>query len=201
MNTQSTPQTPAAAVVVTHEVADFDIWKRAFDGNAAMRRSAGIVATHVNRHADAPQRLSVYLAGDDAVKLEAFLTSRDLMQTMREAGVQGPPHVAAVTPVEDRTVKDRPLAGLILRHEVKDFDAWKRGFDAHVGARTAAGILGHAVNRSQKVPNTVVVYLQAETLDVLRAFAGNPDLGRAMEAAGVISAPELTFVNGGDWAS
>lgn len=199
--TNAQKQAPAVAVVVTHEVDSFETWKRAFDAHAGARRSAGIIGTHINRHADAPNRLSVYLAATDADKLQSFLASTDLMSVMRDAGVKGPPHIATLTPVEDLTVKDRPLAGVIVRHEVKDFAAWKPIFDQHGEARAKAGVLGHAVNRSQQNPNVVVVYLQAESLDALRAFAGSPDLKQAMQAAGVVSAPELTFVQGGAWAS
>jgi len=194
-----TQLTPVVAVVVTHDVENYDTWKQAFDQHAAARWSAGVVATHVNRHADVEGRISVYIAGTDAAKLDGFLKSRDLMETMKDAGVKGPPHVAVVTPIEDLTVKDRALAGLIVRHEVRDYAAWKRGFDAHGGARAAAGIVGHAVNRSTQNPNVVVLYLQAESLDPLRAFAGNPDLKSVMEAAGVVGAPEFTFAHGGAW--
>lgn len=200
MQTQTSTQTPAAAVVVTHDVEDFDAWKQAFDRHAATRRSAGIVAAHVNRHVEAPGRLSVYLAGADVGKLEAFLSSKDLIETMRDAGVKGPPHVAAVTPVEDLTVK-RALAGVILRHSVREYDSWKKGFDAHGSARAAAGIVGHAVNRSAKDPNAVVVYLQAESLDALRAFITAPGLVEAMHAAGVVGTPEFTLVQGAEWGN
>src|SRR5689334_23100885 len=131
--------TPTTAVVVTHEVENYEIWKRAFDQHAASRKSAGIVATHINRDAAQPNLLSVYLAGNDAAKLTGFLHSQDLMTTMRDAGVKGPPRIAAITPVEDNTRKEA-LAGLIVRHTVADYGAWKRAFDAHAGARADAGV-------------------------------------------------------------
>jgi quinol monooxygenase YgiN len=196
-NTQK--QVPVVAAVVTHDVENYEVWKRAFDGHAAARKNAGIVAAHVNRHADNPNRLSVYLAATDSAKLDAFFSSTELMSTMREAGVKGPPHIAKVTPVEDLTVKDRALPGVIVRHEVADFGAWKRAFDEHGATRAKAGVLGHAVNRSRENTNVVVVYLQAESLDALRAFASAADLKQTMQAAGVIGAPELTFVQGGEW--
>jgi hypothetical protein len=201
MQTQAnaTTKLPAAAVVVTHAVESYDAWKRAFDAHAGARRSAGIIAAHINRHADNPNLLSVYMAGTDAAKLTAFLSSPDLAAAMVGAGVKGPPHIAAITPVEDLTVKDRPLAGAIVRHEVRDYAAWKRGFDAHAEARARAGIIGHAVNRSAQNPNVVVVYLQAESLDPLRAFASSPDLKKVMQEVGVIGAPDITFANGGAW--
>ena len=192
---------PSIAAVISHDVTDFDVWKRAFDGDSTARKGAGIVAAHVNRDAVNPNQLSVYLAGNDAERLSAFLSSRDLMATMRDAGVKGPPAIAMVTPVEDRTVKDRPLAGAIVRHEVSDFATWKRGFDADGDARQKAGVVGYAVNRSVKNPNVVVVYLQAESVDSLRAFAGRPELKAVMQAAGVIGAPDISFVTGGAWTN
>lgn len=200
MQTQTTASTlPTAAVVVNHAVENFETWKRAFDGHAGARRNAGVVATHINRHADNPNMLSVYVAGADVAKLQAMLTNTETAATMVAAGVKGPPHIIAITPVEDMTVKDRALAGAIVRHEVSDYAVWKRGFDAHGTARAAAGIIGHAVNRVAQNPNMIVIYLQAETLDALRAFASSPDLKKVMKEVGVVGAPDITFTNGGVW--
>ena len=76
---------------------------------------------------------------------------------------------------------------------------WKASFDAHGAARARAGVIGHAINRSTRNPNVVVIYLQAASLDALHAFAAAPDLKEVMQAAGVVGAPELAFVNGGAW--
>jgi hypothetical protein len=197
----SQSQLPSAAVVINHDVEDYTAWKRAFDRHAGARRNAGIVAAHVNQDAENPNRLSVYLAGADRAKLTAFVGDIALMAAMREAGVTGPPHIVDITPVEDLTRKDRPLAGLIIRHEVRDYAAWKAAFDGHGDARAKAGVIGHAVNRSVRKPNVVVIYLQAESLDSLRAFAAAPDLNAIMAAAGVVGAPDLSFVRGGEWQS
>jgi quinol monooxygenase YgiN len=198
--TQTAKQVPApAAVVITHEVENFDTWKGAFDRHADTRRGAGIITAHVNRHADNPNRVSIYLGATDRAKLSAFIASTDLMATMRAAGVMGPPLVVDVTPVEDLTRKDRALPALIIRHEVRDWAAWKAAFDEHADARAAAGIVGHAVNRSTQNPNVVVVYLQAESEASLRAFTANTDVKQVMQAAGVVGAPDLSFVTGGTW--
>jgi hypothetical protein len=190
--------TPTAAVVVTHEVENYETWKRAFDQHAAGRKNAGIVSTHINRDAAQPNLLSVYMAGTDAAKLTSFLTSQDLASTMLKAGVKGPPRIAKITPVEDSTRKEA-LAGVIVRHKVADYATWKRAFDAHATARSAAGILGHAINRSVDDPSLVVIYLQAKSIDQLRAFAESASLKDAMKDAGVTSAPDLSFVQGGTW--
>jgi hypothetical protein len=193
-------ETPAsAAVVINHDVEDYAAWKRAFDRHAGARRNAGIVAAHVNQDADNPNRLSVYLAGADRVKLTAFVGDIALMATMREAGVTGPPHIIDLTPMEELTCKDRPLAGLIIRHEVRDYAVWKAAFDGHGEARRQAGVVGHAVSRSVRDPNVVILYLQATSLEALRVFAATSELKAVMAAAGVVGEPDLSFVHGGEW--
>jgi quinol monooxygenase YgiN len=195
----SQSQLPSAAVVINHDVEDYATWKRAFDQHAGARRNAGIVAAHVNQDAENPNRLSIYLAGADRAKLTAFVGDIALMAAMREAGVTGPPHIIEMTPTEDLTCKDGPMEGLIIRHEVRDYAAWKAAFDRHGDARRQAGVVGHAVSRSVRNPNVVVIYLQAASLSALRTFAASPDLKAVMQAAGVVGAPDLSFVHGGDW--
>jgi hypothetical protein len=199
--TENRPSTslPAAAAVVTHEVADYAAWKKVFDEGAAPRKKAGIVGTHVNRSADNPNLVSVYLAAADLGQLRAFLGNDDLKATMARAGVKGSPTVALITPVEDQTVRDRPLPGAIVSHRVASYDAWKRAFDGDASARASAGIVGHAINRGIDDPNVVIVYLQSTSLDQVKAFAASPDLKETMIKAGVEGAPKIVFVQGAEW--
>ena len=146
------------------EVSDYTTWKSAFDAHADARKKAGIFTAHINRDIDNPNLVTAYVGARSAEGLKAFIASPDLKETMQRAGVKGAPHIALITPVEDETVKDRSLPGAIVRHEVADFKTWKKAFDEHAGARGAAGIVGHAVNRSVEQPNLVVLYLQAESL-------------------------------------
>jgi hypothetical protein len=200
MQTQTHTTKPAAvAVIVTHAIENYETWKRVFDGDAPSRRNAGIVTTHINRSLETPDLVSVYIVATDAAKLDAFLASPALKETMKDAGVKGPPQLAKITPMEDLTVKDRALPAALVRHEVAEYTAWKRGFDDDADARARAGIVGHAVNVSGENPNLVIVYIQAESFDKLHAFVARPDLKDVMKAAGVIGAPHISFVDGGTW--
>jgi quinol monooxygenase YgiN len=108
--------------------------------------------------------------------------------------------VVPLTPQEDRTVK-KPSAGAIVVHDVADYATWKAAFDQHDAARKRAGIIGYAVNRRADNPNTVVIYLQAKSLEDVKAFTSSADLKATMQRAGVVSAPHISFVDGQDWAS
>jgi hypothetical protein len=157
------------------------------------------VGTHINRSADNPNLVSVYLAAADLGQLRAFLGNEDMKATMMRAGVKGPPTVALITPVEDQTVRDRPVPGVIVSHRVASYEGWKKAFDGDASARASAGIIGHAINRSIDDPNVVIVYLQSTSLDQVKAFASSPDLKATMMKAGVEGAPQIAFVQGGDW--
>lgn len=187
------------AAVVTHEVADYSTWKKVFDEHGSARQRAGITRTHINRGADNPNLVSVYLGSADAASLREFLGNDDLKATMTRAGVKGPPTVVLMTPVEDKAVKDRPLPGAIVVHRVASYDQWKKAFDEHAPSRAKAGILGHAINRGLEDPNTVIVYLQSSKLEEIRDFCASPGLKEAMAKAGVEGAPRIAFVQGADW--
>lgn len=190
---------PAAAVVITHEVADWGRWKPRFDADAGARKAAGILGHHVNRGQDNANALSVYLPVSDVNKAKAFATSPTLQRFMTEAGVVGAPVATWLTPVEENLVWDRELPAVMVSHTVEDFDKWYAGYQAAAAIRRAGGIIGHAVNRSLENPNLVVVYHQAESFGALKAFTQGPDLKAAMQKAGVTSAPTFNYVTGG-WA-
>jgi quinol monooxygenase YgiN len=197
---KATPSsTPGAAAVATHEVRDYAAWKKVFDEHAATRTRSGILGTHINRAAENPNLVSLYLAAKDAASLHAFLGSEDLKATMQHAGVQGAPSIAFVTPVEDMAVKNRPLPGAIAKLRVADYDTWKKAFDTHGATRAKAGIVGHAINRGVDDPNVVVLYLQANSADPLKAFLASQDLKDTMAKAGVEGAPQIALVQGADW--
>jgi hypothetical protein len=190
---------PTAAVVLTHEVADWGRWKAAFDADQGNRKAAGILGHHINRAQDNPNMVSIYLAVSDVNKAKAFATSPALHRGMTDAGVIGAPVVKWMTPVEENLVWDRELPAVMVSHTVADFDTWFAGYQAATAIRGAGGIIGHAANRSLENPNLMVVYHQAESFGALKAFTQSADLKAAMQKAGVTGAPTFNYVTGG-WA-
>lgn len=191
---------PPIAVLIRHTCADFDRWKAAFDADLPNRKAAGMVGHHINRGRDNPNDLTVYIAATDLGRAQAFATSPALKATMEKAGIISAPEVTWMQPVSENIVWDRNLPAMMVDHTVADFAAWQVGYAKADEIRRAGGIVGHAVNRGLDNPNRVIVYHQAETADAIAAFAANPGLKAAMQAAGVTGAPTFTFVTGG-WAA
>ena len=188
---------PPAAVLVRHQVADFDTWKRGFDDHEEVRRAASFVAHHINRAEDDPNLVTIFLAAEDVDKAKAFAASDELKAIMQEVGVTGAPEMTWMTPVREAAVWDRELPAFLISHQVADFDRWLEGYDAADELRQSKGIIGHAANRSQDDPSLAIVYHQAESFDALRAFLDDDALAAAMKEAGVISEPEVSFHTGG----
>ncbi len=83
---------------------------------------------------------------------------------------------------------------VILSHEVKDYESWKKVYEAGEPLRTASGIKMDAVYTSVDNPNKVTMIGEIASAEALQAFMQNPQLAADMEAAGVISKPEFTVL-------
>ena len=194
-----TAELPPYAVLLAHRVEDVDRWKAGFDDHEPARRAAGILGHHINRAEDDPHLTTLFLPLSDLDQAKAFTTSPDLGEVMQRVGVVSSPEIQWLRPVRDEVVTDRQLPAFLLRHHVADVDTWLGGYDAAAALQQSAGIIGHAAARSLDDPSSITVYHQAETFAELRSFLADPQLQTAMQDAGVISEPEVTFHTGG-WA-
>ena len=76
---------------------------------------------------------------------------------------------------------------IFVRHEVTDYAAWRKVYDAFNATRLKLGVIGQAVYTSIDNPNDVTVTHDFSSTDKATAFASSPDLKAAMERAGVKS--------------
>jgi hypothetical protein len=85
---------------------------------------------------------------------------------------------------------------VLVRHKVTDFGEWKPVYDDHLPMRVAAGLTEKALLWGADDPDEVVVLFEAEDLDRARAFVASADLKETMQKAGVVGAPDISFLNG-----
>jgi hypothetical protein len=86
------------------------------------------------------------------------------------------------------------MPALIIKHRVADFDTWLRAFEGHAASRKAAGELDSIVCQSEGDPQSVVVFLEVESLERARQFMASADLAQTMQAAGVLEQPAVQFL-------
>lgn len=83
------------------------------------------------------------------------------------------------------------MATTIVKHEVQDFDTWKRGYDDFTPYRKEAGVIGASVHRDSENPNMVIVVHQYGSMAAAQAFIGSEDLKEKMQELGVVGRPEI----------
>ncbi len=87
------------------------------------------------------------------------------------------------------------MVTVIVQHEVKDFTAWKKVFDADEPNRSRAGVKTAGLYTSVKNPNDVTVILEAPSTESVTAMMSRPEMEETMKSAGVISAPVASILN------
>ncbi len=89
------------------------------------------------------------------------------------------------------------MTGFVLvRHKVRDFSEWKRGYDAHLPKRLEAGLTEKHLLRGANDPNEVVILLEAKDHVRAKAFVDSADLRETMQKLGVVDKPDVYFLNG-----
>jgi hypothetical protein len=94
--------TMAAALIVRHRVANFEVWKKVFDSMTDLRRSHGWTSAIVYRDAADPNVVTIVNRVKDLDSAKRYGGSAELRQGMQAAGVQGPPEVFFCDEAEDR---------------------------------------------------------------------------------------------------
>jgi hypothetical protein len=85
---------------------------------------------------------------------------------------------------------------ILVRHKVKDFSEWKRGYDAHNPKRVEAGLTEKQLLRAVQDPNEVFILFEAQDLKRAQDFAASTDLKEKMQEVGVVDKPDIYFLNG-----
>lgn len=85
---------------------------------------------------------------------------------------------------------------MLVRHKVRDFSDWKRGYDAHLPKRVESGLTEKYLLQGANDPNEVVIMFEARDLSRAKAFAESAELKEAMQKVGVVDRPDIYFLNG-----
>lgn len=88
------------------------------------------------------------------------------------------------------------MVHLSIRHTIEAYTTWRERFDAYATARQTAGATGVSqVFRDVEHPNQITVLLEWDTTANARKYASDPALKEFMLAAGVMTTPEVRFMN------
>lgn len=82
---------------------------------------------------------------------------------------------------------------MFVRHEVADYSAWRKGYNAYAPTQKKMGVFSEAVYQSADNPNDVTVIHDFHSLEKAKAFASSSDLKETMGKLGVKGAPQIWF--------
>ncbi len=87
------------------------------------------------------------------------------------------------------------MATLFVRHQVADYAAWRRVYNALGPTQKALGVTAEAVYRAADDANDLTVTHEFATLEAAQAFVGSAELQTAMHESGVVGAPTIWFAD------
>lgn len=104
--------------------------------------------------------------------------------------------INSVKAQENSDMKKSIVGGMeyvIIQHEVSDYHAWKKQFDADAAVQQDAGLNLIMLLQASDNPNSITVIFEYKNKEKIDAFFANPKLAERMQSAGVISKPIFTF--------
>ena len=183
--------TPQNMLVVTHKVKDFAKWQVSYDGHDSLRLANGIHNYVIGRGFNDSNMVMVAVKADDMDKAKAFAKDPSLKAAMQKGGVTGAPEMFFNTTVWQDT---GALSPSVLRSRttfmVKDWDTWRKNFEANKQERLDNGIVDRAYGYDAE--NNKKVYLVTAVMDTTKAFAyyKSDALKKRREEGGVIGEPK-----------
>ena len=90
-------QAEDARLFVRHEVADYGVWRKAFDAFAPTAKKSGAINGAVYRSADNANDVTVIHDFHSVDKAKVFAASAELKTAMEKAGVKGAPQIWITT--------------------------------------------------------------------------------------------------------
>jgi hypothetical protein len=87
------------------------------------------------------------------------------------------------------------MATLFVRHQVSDYEKWRKVYEGIASLRTQAGVTDAATYQADGSANDVIVTHDFGSIAEAKAFLESPQLREAMDEAGVVGAPTVWIAN------
>lgn len=185
---------PFKVVVVQHKVKNFATAETMYFNRDSLRNAYGITHYVIGRDVKDSNTVFVMDKIEDMEKAKAFYALPGAKDIMKKAGVMSPP---GFTFAEFVTGNDNPvqfLDGLSVSHHVKDFDAWKKVFDAEGDSvRRANGLITRGIARNLQDSNSISILFEVSDMAKAKARTASPELKKIMTDAGVDSPPTIRW--------
>ena len=176
---------------VKHKVANYEKWLMAFEAHDSAREANGLHKYVIARGIDDSNMVLVAMKMDNVEKAKAMATSKDLKAVMQKAGIVGAPMISYSEMVMNDTTAIQSTVRVMVKHKVKDWDAWKKVFDDHKPARVDAGLTDRVLGHDVADNHNVTIVFAVSDVDKAKAFMNSDDLKNRMKEGGVEGKPDF----------
>jgi hypothetical protein len=181
---ETTVAAKTTGVSVTHDVADFEAWKKVYMEVTSPEERIVILQSVEN-----PNTILVSEWTENHSIAKANFASEELKKIMADAGVVSEPKFSYFDVVPSEGNDSQGAYRLTLSHEVADFAKWKSVFDTDEDARAAAGLKYVGMSTDADNPNMVSIMFATDDMDAANEMMKSEELKTKMQDAGVISPP------------
>lgn len=192
-NPPATPSGPQMVMIVRHKVADYAKWKSGYDAHDSARLASGLHSYVIGRGVEDSNTVLIAMKMDDADKARAFASNPGLKDVMTKAGVIGAPVIDFIQAEMNDTTAIQQTIRCMVRHKVKDYDAWKKVYDGDKQNRMDAGITDRALAYTVGDNHAITLVFAVADLAKAKAFGSSKGLADKMKEAGVDGPPDMFY--------
>ena len=180
---------------ISHQVADLETWKLAFNADEQIRRENGIELLEILVDNDVENSIMAVFKVESKDKASGYIYSDELKMTMERAGVISKPEIRMWDIIDLSDIENLSSFSdwLMVTHRIKNYEVWKKDFDENQDIRVEYGITTIGIGRDNARPNQISVMFGCDDTEKAVEFANSEELRNEMDEAGVISRPEIRF--------
>ena len=187
------PVKPSNLMIITAKLVNFAKWLPDYESHDSLRKSFGLHNFTVARGVKDSNMVMVALKMDDPARAKEFANSADLKARMKKSGVVGPPTISFLDMQMLDETPNTTSTRVMIKHKVKDWDAWKKSFDGHKQARMDAGLTDRALGYEVGNNKMVSIVLLVSDMKKAEDFSKSEDLKKKMQEGGVDGPPTVFY--------
>jgi hypothetical protein len=185
---------PFNVMVIAHKVKNFEAWKIGYLANDSLRNAYGISSVLLGRGLDDSNMVQVVDKFTDLQKGKEFAALPRLKEVMQKAGVISAPTFDYINVIRDDTSMIDQNNRLMVKHKVKDFNAWLKVFDNEGPTKRAEyGLIDRGIGRASEDSTMVYILFAVTDMAKVKARMASEDFKKLTTDAGVLGTPEAHF--------
>jgi hypothetical protein len=192
MNNEINP--PMNLMVMTHKVANYDKWKAVYDAHDSARLASGLHNYAISRRQPDSNTVVVAVRVDNVDSAMAFSKNSSLKAAMKKGGVMGAPDIHYYKVVYDVNTTIPTDMRAIQSFTVKDWDAWKKAFEANRQLRLDNGFVERSYGYDAKDNHKVMLVLAMTDTAKANAFMKSDVIKQKREESGVTGPVDIKMI-------